>query len=43
MGKTTKYILLLLIIGIIALNGCGILKKNDCGCPPIPTTGKMKH
>ncbi len=44
MRKATKWALLLfLAVGILAFSSCAVLKKNDCGCPPIPSTGKMKH
>ncbi len=44
MKNRTKWLFLLfLIVGIMALSSCAILKKKDCGCPPIPSTGKMKH
>jgi len=44
MNKTTKDLFwMFLIAGILTLGGCGILNKSGCGCPPVPTAGKMKH
>lgn len=43
MTKATKLILFLLLTGMVVFGGCSILKKNSCGCPPIPKAGKMRH
>ncbi len=44
MAKKTKWAFWVLIItGMMAWGSCSVLKSNGCGCPPIPTTGKMKH
>lgn len=42
MSRATRWVLLLLMAAMLA-GSCAVLKKNDCGCPPMPSTGKMKH
>ena|GEM_PF-3748649 len=43
MYKATKPLFILLILGMLLIAGCGVLKGNSCGCPTIPTNGKMRH
>jgi hypothetical protein len=43
MRKTNRLLLLSLLLAVLVCGGCGILKKNSCGCPPIPTAGRMDH
>lgn len=39
----TKSLLVLFLLVVLLTTGCGILKGNSCGCPTIPTSGKMRH
>lgn len=39
----TKSLLVLFLLWVLLTSGCGILKGNSCGCPTIPTNGKMRH
>jgi hypothetical protein len=43
MIKATKLLLIMLFAWMFLISGCSILKKNSCGCPPIPTTGRLRH
>jgi hypothetical protein len=43
MLKTAKIFLSLLLASLLLFSSCSILKKNSCGCPPIPKAGKMRH
>ena len=43
MSRLTKCLLLLWIAATLLTAGCGVLKKNDCGCPPVPSSGKLRH